>query len=173
LSFICDLYEYIARFARNKKSNSMKKIVAVLLFVFLNISMSFSQTTFETDIIKTSGNDLKMTFIGHGTLMFEFDGKVIHIDPVGRYTNYSKMPDADLILITHHHGDHLDVDAIGKILKTGTRIICSEKCMESLEEGTIMKNGDKQTFSGIIIEAVPAYNLVHMRKDGNLYHPKV
>ena len=39
---------------------------------------------FESDIIKTSAGDLKITFLGHGTLMFTFGGKVIHIDPVSR-----------------------------------------------------------------------------------------
>ena len=70
---------------------------------------------FETDTLATSGGELKTTFIGHGTLMFRFDGKVIHVDPVGRYADYSRLPKADLILVTHEHGDHLDKEAIGKI----------------------------------------------------------
>ena len=49
-------------------------------------------SAFETDTLPTSKGDLKITFIGHGTLMFQFDGKVIHVDPVGRYTDYSKLP---------------------------------------------------------------------------------
>jgi len=42
------------------------------------------ESKFEQDIIKTSVGDLKITFIGHGTLMFTFNGKIIHVDPVTR-----------------------------------------------------------------------------------------
>jgi gluconolactonase len=39
---------------------------------------------FEQDTISTAAGELRMTFIGHGTLMFEFNGKFIHVDPVSR-----------------------------------------------------------------------------------------
>ena len=63
-------------------------------------------------ILKTSKGDLKITFIKHATLMFTFDGKIIHVDPAGMYADYSKMPKADIILVTHEHGDHFDPKAI-------------------------------------------------------------
>src|SRR4030043_2347040 len=70
---------------------------------------------FEADVIKTGAGDLEITFIGHGTLMFTFNGKVIHADPFSKLADYSKLPKADIILATHHHGDHLDLPAIEKI----------------------------------------------------------
>jgi hypothetical protein len=36
----------------------------------------------EEDIFKTEQGDLKITFIGHGTLMFTWQDKIIHVDPV-------------------------------------------------------------------------------------------
>ncbi len=36
------------------------------------------KTEFEKDVVPTSKGDLQITFIGHGTLMFQFDDKVIH-----------------------------------------------------------------------------------------------
>ena len=71
-----------------------------VFLIFCLISFADSQE-FENDIIKTTKGDLRLTFIGHGTLMFSFDGKVIHIDPVSRYADYKQLPKADLILITH------------------------------------------------------------------------
>ena len=65
-----------------------------------------AQNTFQADTHSTSLGDLTITFIGHGTLMFEVADKVIHIDPVSREADYSTLPKADLILVTHHHGDH-------------------------------------------------------------------
>ena len=35
-----------------------------------------------------------------------------------------------------------------------------------------MRNGDKETVFGLSIEAVPAYNMLHKREDGNPFHPK-
>ena len=115
-----------------------------------------------------------MFFIGHGTLMFKFNGMVIHIDPVMREADYKKMPDADLILVTHEHGDHLDITAINHILKKETTVVMTEICRDQLEDfaATVMKNGDRLTFQGIGIEAFPAYNIKHMRSAGKPFHPK-
>lgn len=44
--------------------------------------------------------------------MLEAGGHVVHIDPVTSEADYTKLPKADLILITHEHSDHLDLKAI-------------------------------------------------------------
>ncbi|MFC1633772.1 MBL fold metallo-hydrolase [Planctomycetota bacterium] len=129
------------------------------------------ESKFEQDTIKTSAGDLTITCIGHGTLMFSYDGKIIHIDPVGREADYADMPKADLILITHEHGDHLDTKAIDILRKQGTQLVLTQACAKRIA-GFIMLNGDVQTLKGIRIEAVPAYNIVHMRSAGNPFHPK-
>lgn len=128
--------------------------------------------SFEQDAFQTSAGDLAISFIGHGSLMMVFDGKIIYIDPYSKLTDYGKLPKADLVLLTHHHRDHLDMEALGKIRSDSTRIILTEKCAEKLPEGKILKNGEKQNFLGISIEAVPAYNLVHKRDNGQFFHPK-
>ena len=65
---------------------------------------------YETDIIKTSADDLKITFIGHGTLMFTFGTKVIHVDPYTNVADFAKFPKADVILITHEHRDRVSAE---------------------------------------------------------------
>ena len=136
------------------------------------ISTGFAGEGFEEDIIQTSAGDLSITFIGHGTLMFTFNGKIIHIDPVSREADYTTMPAADLILVTHSHGDHLDPRAIEEIRNENTSIVLSEDCAKAVPGGIVMRNGDVKTVGGLRIEAVPAYNIVHMRGEGNPYHPK-
>jgi len=126
----------------------------------------------EQDVFPTSQGDLKVTFIGHGTLMFEFGGKVIHIDPISNLTDYSRLPKADLILITHEHGDHLDPRAIEVLRTKNTDLILTEKGAEKVTGGLVMKNGQTIARKGIKIEAVPAYNIVHVRSAGNPFHPK-
>ena len=126
----------------------------------------------EQDVFPTSQGDLKITFVGHGTLMFEFGGKVIHVDPVSNLTDYSRLPKANLILITHEHGDHLDPKAIEVLRTKNTDLILTEKCAEKVTGGLVMKNGQTIVMKGLKIEAVPAYNIVHVRSAGNPFHPK-
>ncbi len=131
-----------------------------------------AQSKFEEDLIETAKGDLKITFIGHGTLMFTFGDTVIHVDPVGQYADYSTLPQADLILVTHEHSDHLDPNAIKMIRTDKTDLIFTEKCAEKIKAGIIMKNGDVRSIQGLKIEAVPAYNIVHMRRGNVPFHPK-
>ena len=150
----------------------MNKIYFFLSIIIICVSNIFGRGQYETDTVKTKVGDLTMTFLGHGTLMFTYNNITIHIDPVSRYANYSKLPKADLILITHHHGDHLNLEAINHIKRKNTDIIGTETCSEKLETVSVMKNGDVKSIRGIQIEAVPAYNIVHKRESGEVFHPK-
>ncbi len=127
---------------------------------------------FEEDTIETSAGGLKITFVGHGTLIFTFGEKIIHVDPVSREADYSTMPKGDVVLITHEHGDHLDAQAIEIVLKEGTVILLPQKCAAALRGGTVMEDGDVRTVGGLRFEAVPAYNIVHKRTSGQPFHPR-
>jgi L-ascorbate metabolism protein UlaG (beta-lactamase superfamily) len=157
---------------KRKEVRKMKKIFMFAIpFSVVFASTGFVQDDFEEDIIETSEGDLKITFIGHGTLMFTFGGKVIHIDPVSREADYSKMPKADLIFVTHEHGDHLDPKAIDAIRTDETKIVLTEICAQKVK-GIVMKNGDVKEVDGLKVEAVSAYNIVHKRSNGQPFHPK-
>ncbi|MBI5252626.1 MAG: MBL fold metallo-hydrolase [Desulfomonile tiedjei] len=146
----------------------------IICFALFGACLAFAAPVgaFEEDVIKTTGGDLKITFIGHGTLMLGYGGKIIHVDPYGKLTDFSKMPKADLIIITHEHPDHLDSDAINKVKTDKTKLITTETVAKKLPGGSVMHNGDVMTVDGLKIEAVPAYNLVHMRDTGQPFHPK-
>jgi L-ascorbate metabolism protein UlaG (beta-lactamase superfamily) len=143
-----------------------------MIFVLFVTFLNNAQDQFQEDTIQTSEGDLIITFIGHGSLMFNFNGKVIHADPFSKLADYSSLPDADIILITHHHGDHFDPKAINEIITDNTVVVLTKLVAEKFNGGTIMVNDDVKTFEGIQIEAVPAYNLVHMRDNGEPFHVK-
>ncbi len=158
-----------------KRLNVLKALCPLLaLFAFAAqpAASRGGEAMFEKDTIQTSAGNLEITFVGHGTLMLEFGGKVIHVDPVSREADYSKLPKADLILVTHEHGDHLDPKVVALLRKETTKIVLTEKCAETFEGGIVMKNGDVQTVDGLKVEAVPAYNLLHKRPSGEPFHPK-
>lgn len=151
----------------------------VLAWLPLVVSMALpaagrvnAQEQLQEDVIATSAGDLVITVVGHGSVMLRHGGKVIHVDPVGREADYGTIPDADLILITHEHGDHLDVDAIAQVRKPGTEIVVSSSCDGRVDGANVMANGEVATRAGLRIEAVPAYNLVHQRSEGVPYHPR-
>jgi len=121
------------------------------------------------DELKLGNDNVKVHFYGHSSMMLEFDGKTIYVDPVSQYAEYSDLPKADFILITHEHGDHLDPGAIDKIAKPSTRIISNQVCIDKLKKGTVLDNYKSLSFDTIGIEAVPAYNTTVGRER---FHPK-
>jgi L-ascorbate metabolism protein UlaG (beta-lactamase superfamily) len=131
-----------------------------------------AEKNFEIDRIKTSTGDLVITFLGHGTLMMSIGDKVIHVDPVAQAADYAILPKADLILVTHEHSDHFDLKAINFIKAKGTACMVTGTVAKELKDGIVLKNGEIKMVKGLKVEAVPAYNLVHMRSPGIPFHSK-
>ncbi len=156
----------------NKYFSERQKNVLLTLIFALIVMPAISQEVPEYDKISTSVGPVEMHFIGHGSLMFKVNGYVIYIDPARSSGNFDFVPKADLILVTHQHGDHLDPALIDTLRKPQTLLFCNEKSTEKVPWGMVMKAGDRQEINNIIIEAVPAYNIVHESSPGHPYHPK-
>jgi L-ascorbate metabolism protein UlaG (beta-lactamase superfamily) len=151
----------------------MKALLLLINLLSLIIVLSaLAQKGFVTDVIKILAGDLKITFVGHGTLMFNFGGKVIHVDPYSALADYNILPKADLILLTHEHMDHLDLKALNTVRTEKTVVVLTETCAKQVKGGIVIMNGDVKTVEGLKIEAVPAYNIVHKRDTGQPFHPK-
>jgi L-ascorbate metabolism protein UlaG (beta-lactamase superfamily) len=150
----------------------MKTALIILLLGICGTGPAGAAEPFEKDVIKTTAGNLEITFIGHGSLMLKFGGKIIHIDPFSKLADYGQLPKADLILITHEHQDHLDPVALQHVRTAKTAVVLTEKCAEKVPGGIVMKNGDVRTVEGITVEAVPAYNIVLKRNNGEPFHPR-
>src|SRR4030043_482984 len=108
-----------------------KILIVICISIFLVTCMA--QRQFEKDTIKTSTGDLEITFIGHGTLMLIISGSVIHVDPWSKLADYSKLPKANLVLITHQHSDHLDLNAIDLIHTDSTKLVINEQSADKVK----------------------------------------
>ena len=127
----------------------------------------FTMEEFETD-----SGALEITYVGHGTLAFRWNDLSIHVDPVSEYTDYGSWEKADIILVTHHHGDHLDPAAINKLRGENTVLVMNSESARSGDFGSaaqVLKNGESLSLFDLEVKAVPAYNTTEGR---DRFHPK-
>ncbi len=126
---------------------------------------------FITDTFLTESNiELNITFIKHASMILDFAGVKIFVDPVSTYADFNQFPKADVILITHEHYDHLDAKAISEISKPETVIVANKNSCKILKKGHIIMNGEQFEYnSDIQILAVPAYNITPAHL---MFHPR-
>ena len=128
----------------------------------------------ECDVFTTpSGKRLEFHALMHGSIRIVFDGTEIQVDPVtklgDRTIDFTSMPKAQYILVTHEHADHLDKQAIATLSDDNTVLVTNRRCADMLGFGKVMSNGDKLQQPHFLLEAVPAYNTT----EGHLqFHPK-
>jgi len=108
-------------------------------------------------------------WLGHASFLINVEGKIIYTDPYsGKYSEK-----ADLILVTHSHGDHCSVAKIKSIRGADTVVFAPEDCVKKIK-GTVktLKVGEGADVSNVKIRAVEAYNVKRFRSPGNPFHPK-
>ena len=130
----------------------------------------YAVETFFTD----SGLPVRITLIKHGTLEIACKGLSIQVDPVsglGVPTDYAtEFPKADVILVTHEHGDHFDRVALEALGANADNLITNARVAEMLGYGAVMANGDSRDLPGDIrLDAVPAYNYT---EGHTMFHPQ-
>ncbi|MBR7018458.1 MAG: MBL fold metallo-hydrolase [Prevotella sp.] len=137
--------------------------------------MPVTTDLYEVDVFQTpNGKTVKLYALVHASIRIVYDGKEIEVDPVRKLGNrtidYTKMPKADYLFVTHEHGDHFDKEALQLLSADKTLLITNERCAGMLGHGEVMSNGDsRQLPDGISVDAVPAYNTT----EGHLqFHPK-
>lgn len=154
----------------------MKKLfllLALMMSVITTQAQDFAVEKFQTQ----SGKNISVTLIKHASMEIRVDDYIIQVDPVSRYTDYSKFGKADLILICHEHGDHMDPKAVEPLLKESTLIYANQRSLEKLPARTVaLENGSSVRVNDYLnVDAVPAYNLApenlqkHPKGVGNGY----
>src|ERR1700730_12756233 len=157
-----------------RASGTLALAAALLMFPAL---LRADSSNAQVDVIKTTAGELRVRPLYHGSVMLEFGGKVIHVDPWSQ-GDYTGVPQADLIVVTHTHADHLDRMMIDKLRKTETIIVGSPAVIDTLNcapgcgDVEIVSDSEKQTVMGIGFEGVPMYNLVRGSGPGKPFHHK-
>ena len=114
----------------------------------------------QADVFQTSQGPLRVTPIFHASVMLEFDGKVMYVDP--SRGDFTGLPPADLIFITHTHGDHLDKAVMEKLKKPSTLYVGTSAVIDTVnchcKQINVVNEGQSKTIIGIGVEAIPMYN---------------
>lgn len=115
---------------------------------------------------------VKLTWLGHDGFRLQ-DGKVIYLDPF----KIEDGPKADIVLVSHEHFDHCNLDDLKKVVTSETIVVAHSQSKSELgklkvKEIKIVKPGDRVEVGGVTVEAVPAYNLNKFREPGKVFHPK-
>jgi len=112
-------------------------------------------------------------WLGHASFQIRAADKIIYIDlkKYGKVVETSEK--ADIILVTHNHGDHCSPEKIEKLGKEGTVIIAPKDCVNRLKGNVkAIKPGEEITVDKVQIAAVEAYNTKRFRSPGKPFHPK-
>jgi len=149
----------------------MRFRLSLALSMFMAAALVQAQMS-SVSTIPATGGDIQVTALGHASVQLEQGGKVIIIDPVGMMADLSKAKQADLILVTDIHGDHLDPAAIAKVRKQGAPVVIPAAASDKVPGGVVMANRAIRTVAGVPIVAIPSYNIRRGPKEGELYHTR-
>jgi L-ascorbate metabolism protein UlaG (beta-lactamase superfamily) len=116
---------------------------------------------------------IRIKWLGHSSFQIKIANKILYIDlkKYGKVVETSEI--ADIILVTHNHGDHCSVSKMQKLRKKDTVVIAPQNCASRIGGNVkTIKSGEEIAVDGMEIEAVEAYNIKRFKPSGKLWHPK-
>lgn len=124
---------------------------------------TYAQPSKQTEQIAQS-----VKWFGQASVKLQLNGKTIYVDPF----NLTERDSADIILITHTHGDHLSAKDLALVSTKQTTIVAPADVLAMLGDThyatlTPIKPNQSISWEGMEIKAVPSYNIVK-----NTKHPK-
>ena len=96
--------------------------------------------------------------------------RIIYIDPF-QLSKRHKTKDADIVLVSHDHFDHLSIEDLTEIVNSNTEIVAAKECLGKLQDLpagriTTLNPGERASPRGLVVEAIRAYNT------NKKFHPK-
>jgi L-ascorbate metabolism protein UlaG (beta-lactamase superfamily) len=110
-------------------------------------------------------------WLGHDGFKVSSGGKTIYIDPYQLSSAQHNKNDADIVLISHDHFDHLSAGDLKHVVGKKTSIVAAKECLNKLGGINALEThgvapGDKISVQGVTVEVVAAYNT------NKKFHPK-
>jgi len=116
--------------------------------------------------------EVKVTALRHATFVLQFGDQTIIVDPVAG-PDYRNLANPTAILITDVHPDHWNMETVALLMGTKTKVVAPDAVADSWGGiDTVLEHEEFADADGILIEAVPMYNLARGPREGELYHPK-
>ncbi len=154
-------------------------LIAVGGFYALN-SYIYNEKQADDVMVEIHDEDVKITPISHASMVLEWDGEVLYVDPVGELEQYVGNEAPDVILLTDIHGDHLSIATLEGLVTADTIIVAPQAVADELTDElnnlvVIVANGEVFSYGEFDIEAIPMYNLPesedsrHVKGRGNGY----
>ncbi len=170
----------------------MRKIFPLLLISLLlmqcksetekskSVAEADSPTSENIEVSESAQEIFEITPISHATMVLNWDGTIIYVDPVGGALAFEGQPSPDLILITDNHGDHLNVETLKAVSTDKSKVIVPQVVADKLPtefdaQIDVLNNGETKERFGFTVEAIPMYNLreealkFHVKGRGNGY----
>ncbi|TLP77606.1 MBL fold metallo-hydrolase [Maribacter sp. ACAM166] len=118
--------------------------------------------------------NIKIIPIEHATAIVEWENLTIYIDPIGGAAAFKDQRKPDLILITDIHGDHFNIETLEELDISKAKFIVPQAVADEMPEKfnkkiVVLENGGSKELNGILIEAIPMYNL---RNEAKMFHVK-
>lgn len=124
----------------------------------------------SSSTIKSKDSDVNIIPIEHATAIVEWKDVIIYIDPTGGAATFKGQQKPDLILISDIHGDHFNTETLDALDTSNTKFVVPQAVADDMPEKfnqqlAILNNGESRELNGILIEAIPMYNLREEAKD--------
>lgn len=139
----------------------------------LAVPLPTAGTAPASDTIPTRQGDLKIVPLRHATVLLDWAGKTIYVDPAAD-AKYDGLPKADVILVTDVHADHMSPPTIELLRKPETTVVVPAAVATNLPPAgrVTIANGESRTVAGFDVDAVPMYNIQRGPSAGQFYHDK-
>lgn len=155
-------------------------IIAGIIYIIIQKKPNYVLDKKPMDTQNLTENKVKITPISHATMILKMADQIIYVDPVGAEQSFAGQEAPDLILVTDIHYDHFDNQTLEKISKEDTVLIVPKAVADKISKGiagevVVLHNGEKTEQKGILIEAIPMYNIpespqaFHTKGRGNGY----
>lgn len=149
---------------------------AALIEKPLHTTLAIDPYTLTGSSYQFSINDESITItpIAHATMILEWADQALYIDPAEVLESYASFPKPTALLLTHEHGDHLNLEVLEALMQEEVALIVNPGVFEKIspelqKKAQVMKNADILEILGFTIESIPAYNV---REEAQNYHPK-